>query len=85
MLNLKIDEMRGRVEFERNKISNTSDKECKKQNEVHGRLQRAMDNLNTENMTCNAKSMAINRRIEELETQIGVKTCTDELTGKNLF
>ena len=44
-----------------------------------------MKKLKKESDTCNAKSMALNRRIEEMEKQIGVKACVDELTGKSLL
>ena len=39
--------------------------------------------MQVETDTCNAKSMAMNRRIEDMEKQIGVTACFDEKTGKS--
>ena len=41
-----------------------------------------MAKLNVDTDTTTSKCMAINRRIEDLERQIGVQACIDEKTGK---
>ena len=82
MLNLKIDEMRGRTEFEEQKLQNMLEAEKNKQKKMHDYLHNQMRRLKVETDTCNAKSMALNRRVEEMEKQIGVQACVDEVTGK---
>ena len=52
---------------------------------MHDYLHDQVRLLNVENDTCNAKSMALDRRIEELEKMIGVRACVDEVTGKSLI
>ena len=81
---MKIDEMRGRIEFEERKIQNNMCSESNKQSKVHDSLHEHINKLNVETDTCNAKAMALDRRIEELEKMIGVRACVDELTGKSL-
>ncbi len=52
---------------------------------MHEFLNSSMKKLKKESDTCNSKSMALSRRIEEMEKQIGVEACVDELTGKSLI
>ena len=85
MINLKIDETRGMLEFEEHKLKNTMGQEDGKQLKVHDYMHGQMRKLNVETDTCNAKSMVLNRRIEEIEKQIGVQACVDEITGKSLL
>ena len=85
VLNMKIDEMRGRIEFEEHKIQTNMSQECNKQGRSHDYLHEQMRLLNVETDTCNAKSMALDRRIEEIEKMIGVRACVDEITGKSLI
>ena len=85
MLNMKIDEMRGRIEFESQKLQNNMFGENGKQEKVHVYLHDQMRLLNIETSTCNSKGMALNRRIEEIERMIGVQACVDERTGKSIF
>ena len=82
---MKIDEMRGRTEFEEHKIQNTMSQENNKQGRMHDYLHDQVRLLNVENDTCNSKSMALDRRIEEIEKMIGVRACVDEVTGKSLI
>ena len=85
VLNMKIDEMRGRIEFEERKIQNNITNEYNKQQKVHDSLHQQIKALNVESDTCNSKAMALDRRIEEIEKIIGVKACFDEETGKSLI
>ena len=85
MLNMKIDEMRGRIEFEERKILNTMSSEKGKQTRMHDKLHEHIMKLNVESDTCNAKAMALDRRIDEIEKMIGVRACVDEQTGKSLY
>ena len=52
---------------------------------MHKYEHEALRLLNVETNTCNSKSMALKRRIEEFESIIGVKACYDEATGKSLL
>ena len=52
---------------------------------MHDYLHDQVRLLNVENDTCNSKSMALDRRIEEIEKMIGVRACVDEVTGKSLI
>ena len=85
LLNMKIDEMRGRIEFESQKLQNNMFGENGKQDKVHVYLHDQMRLLNIETSTCNSQGMALNRRIEEIERMIGVQACVDERTGKSIF
>ena len=82
---MKIDEMRGRIEFEEHKIQNNMSAEANKQGTVHDKLHESTRLLGVESDTCNAKAMALERRIEEIEKMIGVRACVDEITGKSLI
>ena len=82
---MKIDEMRGRIEFEEKKTQNTMSAECNKQGKCHDYLFETVRLLGVENDTCNAKAMALDRRVEEIEKMIGVQACMDETTGKSLI
>eukprot|EP00355_Strombidium_rassoulzadegani_P010362 CAMPEP_0168628320 /NCGR_PEP_ID=MMETSP0449_2-20121227/11779_1 /TAXON_ID=1082188 /ORGANISM="Strombidium rassoulzadegani, Strain ras09" /LENGTH=62 /DNA_ID=CAMNT_0008670727 /DNA_START=212 /DNA_END=397 /DNA_ORIENTATION=- len=62
---MKIDEMRGRIEFEERKIQNNMSNECNKQSKVHDTLHEQVRLVNVETDTCNAKAMALDRRVEE--------------------
>ena len=84
MINLKIDEMRGRTEFEETKLSNLMEAERKKQGKMHDYFHNQMYLLKVETDTCNAKSMSLNRRVDEMEKMIGVQACVDEVTGKSI-
>ena len=59
--------------------------EREKQIGVHVQLNNAIGKLNVATDTTNAKAMALNRRIEEIEKMIGVRACIDDATGKALF
>ena len=82
---MKIDEMRGRIEFEEKKVQNTMSGESNKQGRCHDYLHESVRLLGVENDTCNSKAMALDRRVEEIEKMIGVQACMDETTGKSLI
>ena len=73
---MKIDEMRGRIEFEQKKIENTMGSEFTKQEGIHVRLTNMNRDLNTETTTCNMKAMSLDRRIEDMIKQIGTHAGT---------
>ena len=50
-----------------------------------GRLRRDYRDMDREGKTMNSRQMAMQRRIEEMEANIGVKTCVDEITGKSII
>ena len=77
--------MRGRIEFEEHKIQNNMSSESNKQGIAHDYLHEQMRLLDIETDTANAKSMALDRRIEEIERMIVVRACVDEITGKSLI
>ena len=81
---MKIDETRGRLEFEEQKVKNNMKSEKVKQERVHEYLHKTVAKLHVGTDTTNSKGMALNRRIEELERMIGVRACIDEQTGKAL-
>ena len=82
---MKIDETRGRLEFEEQKLNNNMTAEKQKQSVVHQHLNVALDKLHVHTDTTNAKAMALNRRIDDIERMIGVRACVDDATGKPMF
>ena len=70
---MKIDEMRGRIEFEQHKIDKNMQAEKYKQESVHVDINSGLKLLGIETDTCNSKAMALNRRIEEIDHMIGTK------------
>ena len=81
---MKVDEMRGRCEFEEQKLKNNMTAENAKQTRVHDYLHQTITGLTVSTNTMNSKGMSLNRRIEELEKLIGVKACVDE-SGKLIY
>ena len=85
MLNMKIDETRGRLEFEEQKLKNNMVNENVKQAKVHDYLHSGIDFLHVSGDTIQQRSMALDRRIAEIEVMIGVRACVDESTGKMTY
>ena len=82
---MKLDEMRGRLEFEEQKLNNNLCGENVKQAKVHEQLNNSVRILEVGTSTVNSKGMALDRRIEEIEKMIGVRACVDETTGKSIY
>ena len=82
---MKIDESRGRLEFEEQRIKNLMGQEDSKQDKVHTYMHKAVAQLHVGTDTVTSKNMALDRRIAELEQMIGVRACVDETTGRMIY
>ena len=82
---MKIDENRGRLEFEEQRICNTMGQEDEKQGKVHAYMHKVISQLEVGTDTVTSKNMALDRRIGELEHMIGVRACVDETTGRMIY
>ena len=82
---MKIDEVRGRLEFEEVKLNNNLVSEDKKQEKMHEYLHKSIAHIHIGTETINGKGMSLNRRIEEIERMIGVRACVDDVTGKMIY